>query len=41
MIAIPPEIMEALGWKVGDEVLISITPDGAILIEKRGERNFE
>jgi len=34
MVAIPPEVMEALGWKVGDEVYISITREGAILIEK-------
>jgi len=40
MIAIPPEIMETLGWKVGDEVLISITPEGAILIEKKREKKL-
>ena len=35
MVALPPEIMEGLGWDLGDEVTISVTQDKAILIEKK------
>lgn len=33
-VTIPLEIVKALGWKLGDSVLISITPERAVLIEK-------
>jgi len=36
-VTIPLEIMRALGWKLGDPVLVSIVPEKGILIEK-GER---
>jgi antitoxin component of MazEF toxin-antitoxin module len=34
MVALPPEILEGLNWKLGDEVNIQITTDGKILIQK-------
>ena len=33
-VTIPLEIMRALGWKLGDPVLVSIVPEKGILIEK-------
>jgi antitoxin component of MazEF toxin-antitoxin module len=36
MVALPPEILEGLNWKLGDEVTISVTQEKAILIQKKG-----
>ncbi len=34
VIVIPPDIMRSLNWDIGDEVMISVTSEKAVLIEK-------
>lgn len=34
VVALPPELLKALNWKIGDKVRISATTEKAVLIEK-------
>jgi len=34
VVALPPEIMNSLEWKIGDQVKISVTLEKAVIIEK-------
>lgn len=34
VIALPRDLMKSLGWEIEDDIIISATPEKAVLIEK-------
>jgi len=36
VVAIPPDVIRSLEWKIGDAVTISVTPEKTIVITKKG-----
>jgi antitoxin component of MazEF toxin-antitoxin module len=34
VVVIPPDVMRSLEWQIGDEIMISVTSERAIIITK-------